>query len=101
MMVPSVPETWFANVASIKGGLVAVPTADTMTVRELEYRFETYPPQAVFADQKSAKLIDEALGEVGASPKVKLILGEAEGWKSYSEVGREDSSSRTGSNEKQ
>ncbi len=89
MMVPSVPETWFANIASIKGGLVAVPTADSMTVRELEYRFETYPPQAVMADQNSAKLIDQALESVKARPKVKIVLGEAEGWKSFTDAGRE------------
>ena len=102
MMVPSVPETWFASVATIKGGLVAVPTADTMTVRELEYRFSTYTPHAVLADPKSAKLIDEALRKVGAAPKIKLVLGEAEGWKSYSEVGKEDSAAepaRTKSND--
>ena len=84
MMVPSVPETWFSSIASIKGGMVAVPTADTMTVRELEYRFESYPPQAIFADVNSAKLIDEALKNIGATPKVKVVLGDAEGWKSYS-----------------
>lgn len=90
MMVPSVPETWFSSIASIKGGMVAVPTADTMTVRELEYRFESYPPQAIFADVNSAKLIDEALKNIGATPKVKVVLGEAEGWKSYSDISKEE-----------
>ena len=47
MMVPIVPETWFAGFACIKGGLVAVPTATTMTLRELQFRFESYPPDAI------------------------------------------------------
>jgi acyl-coenzyme A synthetase/AMP-(fatty) acid ligase len=89
MMVPSVPETWFSNIATIKGGMVAVPTADTMTVRELEYRFESYPPQAILADINSAKLIDEALKNIGVTPKVKIVLGEAQGWQSYSEISKE------------
>ena len=89
MMVPSLPEIWFASFATVKGGLVSVPTAMTMTVRELEYRFETFSPQAVLADKDSAPLIDEALKNVGTAPKVKIILGEREGWKSYSEVEKE------------
>ncbi|THB70363.1 MAG: acetyl-CoA synthetase, partial [Desulfobulbaceae bacterium] len=47
MMVPIVPETWFASYACIKGGVVAVPTATTMTLREMEFRFETYPPNCI------------------------------------------------------
>jgi 4-hydroxybutyrate---CoA ligase (AMP-forming) len=90
MMAPSVPESWFSNIASVKGGMVAVPTADTMTVRELEYRFESYPPQAILADEKSAVLIDEALKNIGLTAKVKIVLGEVPGWKSYSEVNKEN-----------
>ena len=36
MMASIVPETWFASFAAVKGGLVTVPTATNMTVRELE-----------------------------------------------------------------
>lgn len=89
MMIPSVPETWFSTLASIKGGFVTVPTATTMTVRELEYRFETYPPHVILADEASAPLIDEALQAVGAKPKVKIVLGKKDGWNSYSEVEKE------------
>jgi 4-hydroxybutyrate---CoA ligase (AMP-forming) len=89
MMVPSLPETWFASFATIKGGMVSVPTAMTMTVRELEYRFETFAPQAVFGDKDSAPLIDEALANVGVSPKVKIIIGERQGWRSFGELEKE------------
>jgi 4-hydroxybutyrate---CoA ligase (AMP-forming) len=92
MVIPLVPEIWFASLATLKGGLVSVPTAMTMTVRELEYRFETFEPQAILADNDSAPLIDEALKKVGGTPKVKIILGAREGWKSYSEVDQESSS---------
>jgi len=89
MMVPSVPETWFASLATVKGGLVSVPTAMTMTVRELEYRFETFAPQVILGDTDSAPLIDEALANVGVTPKVKIMLGEREGWQSYSQADKE------------
>jgi len=48
MMIPSVPESWFASLATIKAGWVSVPTAMNMTERELEYRFATYPPEAIW-----------------------------------------------------
>lgn len=89
MMSPSVPETWFASFATIKGGMVSVPTATTMTVRELEYRFETYAPDAILADEASTGVIDEALAKVGAKPKVKIVLGSKSGWNSYSDVAKE------------
>ncbi len=89
MMVPIVPETWFTSLACIKGGFVAVPTATTMTVRELEFRFETYPPESLLADEIYTDIIDEALKATGMTPKIKLVLGNKDGWTSYSELDSE------------
>jgi acetyl-CoA synthetase/4-hydroxybutyrate---CoA ligase (AMP-forming) len=80
MMSPVLPENWFACLACIKAGIVMVPTAVTMTQRELEFRFETYPPTAILADEKGACLIDNALEQTGTPPRVKLVLGGKEGW---------------------
>lgn len=91
MMLPSVPETWFFSYACVKGGFVGVPTATTMTVRELDYRFKTYAPQVILADEASADLIDKALEETGVKPKIKIILGKRDGWSSYHEIENEDS----------
>ncbi|MCF8035926.1 MAG: AMP-binding protein [Desulfobacteraceae bacterium] len=89
MMIPIVPETWFASLACLKGGLISVPTATSMTVRELQFRFETYPPDSVVADQSVADTIDEALQNTGTAPKVKIVLGEKEGWTSWSALSSE------------
>ncbi|MBE8539883.1 AMP-binding protein [Geoglobus acetivorans] len=89
MMIPLVPEIWFSTLATVKGGFVGVPTATTMTARELEYRFKTYPPDSVIADEASAKVIDEALELAGVEPKVKIVLGQKDGWTSYDEVRKE------------
>ncbi len=90
LMVPIVPETWFSSYACIKGGLVMVPTATTMTKRELQYRFETYPPGCIVAAETFTDLIDEALAEVGSTPKTKIVLGQKEGWTSYGELEKEE-----------
>jgi 4-hydroxybutyrate---CoA ligase (AMP-forming) len=90
MVVPIVAETWFASYACIKGGLVAVPTATTMTLREMEFRFETYAPDAIIAAEPYTKMIDEAMANMGVKPKIKIVLGEKEGWISYSELENEE-----------
>ncbi len=91
MMIPLLPEIWFATFATVKGGFIGVPTATTMTVRDLEYRFKVYPPVAVMADENSAKAIDEALNNVGVTPKVKIVIGDRDGWESFDSVRKESS----------
>ncbi len=89
MMVPIVPETWFASYACVKGGLVAVPTATTMTQREMEFRFETYSPDCIVAAEVYTDLIDAALATNNATPKVKIVLGSKAGWTSYADLDNE------------
>jgi 4-hydroxybutyrate---CoA ligase (AMP-forming) len=89
MMVPIVPETWFASYACIKGGIVNVPTATTMTLREMEFRFQTYAPDVVIAAETFTELIDEALQLTKSTPKVKIVLGSKPGWVSYSDLEKE------------
>ncbi|AAB89958.1 acyl-CoA synthetase [Archaeoglobus fulgidus] len=91
MMIPLLPPIWFATFATVKGGFIGVPTATTMTVRDLEYRFKVYPPVAIMADEASAKTIDEALSNVGAEPKVKIVIGDRSGWESYDSLSKESS----------
>ncbi|NOR24049.1 MAG: AMP-binding protein [Desulforhopalus sp.] len=89
MMVPIVPETWFASYACIKGGLVSVPTATTMTERELEFRFKTYPADSIVADEIYTDIIDAALKSTGETPKIKIVLGKKDGWVSYADLSSE------------
>lgn len=92
IMTPVMPENWFTCLACIKAGIVMVPTATTMTQRELEFRFETYPPVAILADEKSACLIHQALERIQANARVKLVLGEQkEDWIAFSSIENEPS----------
>jgi acetyl-CoA synthetase/4-hydroxybutyrate---CoA ligase (AMP-forming) len=86
MLIPIVPETWFASFAGIKGGLVSVPTATSMTEREIQFRFEAYEPDVVIAMASLTDLVDDALQSAGCTPKVKIVLGKKDGWVSYAEV---------------
>ena len=89
MMSPILPENWFATIACIKRGIINIPTATTMTQRELEFRFETYAPKVIMADVDSADLIDKALKEIEIEPKLKLVLGKKAGWVSFDMIENE------------
>jgi 4-hydroxybutyrate---CoA ligase (AMP-forming) len=89
MMSPVLPESWFAGLACIKAGMVNVPTATTMSQRELEFRFEIYAPNVIIADEDSACLIDKALEVTDITPALKLVLGEKQGWVSYDVIEKE------------
>ena len=89
MLTPIVPETWFASLAAIKGGLVAVPTATSMTKREIQFRFEAYIPDVIIAMESLTGMVDDALEKTGCTPKAKIVLGSREGWISYSEMNSE------------
>ncbi len=86
MMLPIVPETWITTLTSLKGGLINVPTATSMTARELQFRFQAYQPDTIVADESYADLIDEAIANTDGKPKVKLVLGKRDGWTSFDEL---------------
>ncbi|MGE0087272.1 MAG: acyl-CoA synthetase [Desulfococcaceae bacterium] len=89
MLSPIVPETWFASFAALKGGLVAVPTATSMTAREIQFRFEAYKPDVILCFEKLTDLVDDALKKAKCTPKAKIVLGKKEGWVSYTDIDKE------------
>ena len=89
MMTPILPENWFASLACIKAGIINVPTPTTMTQRALEFRFETYAPNVIMADEESAALIDKTLEEINIEPKLKLVIGQKQGWVSVDMIKNE------------
>ena len=92
VMLPLLPEIFFSTYAIVKGGFVGVPSATNLTSRDLEYRFKSFPPDAVIADEPSTKIIDEAIERSGVSPRVKLVVGgDRSGWESFDAINRENS----------
>ncbi|MGC9069115.1 MAG: acyl-CoA synthetase, partial [Thermoprotei archaeon] len=89
MMMPLIPELWVTFLAVIKAGFVGVPIATTLTLVDLIYRFNTYPPKAIIADEQSVQLINEAMEKTGVKPVVKLVIGEKSNWESYESIKNE------------
>jgi acetyl-CoA synthetase/4-hydroxybutyrate---CoA ligase (AMP-forming) len=57
-----------------------------MTQRELEFRFETYPPDSILAEEIYTDVIDAALEVTRMTPKIKLVRGKKDGWISYTDL---------------
>lgn len=81
IQLPLVPPNWFSYMACIKGGVIIVPAATSLEVRDLEFRFKSVFPQVALSDQENAGKIDEAEKLIGKKIKVKIITeGVREGW---------------------
>lgn len=90
---PIIPETWFSTLACLKGGIIHVPTATSVTVRELKFRFENVLPHCVIAHEAVADIVDEALflSELNKKGVLKIVIGgDREGWLNYNEIEKED-----------
>ena len=85
--LPLLPINWIAYLANIKGGLVNVPAAVTLGVRDLEFRFRSIFPQVILADAENAEKIDQAEAKFDTKIKLKLIVNaEREGWINVDEI---------------
>lgn len=87
IQLPLVPPNWYSYLACIKGGVVIIPAATSLEVRDLEFRFESVFPQVALADQANAEKIDFAEKAVGKKIKVKIITeGTREGWEPINRI---------------
>jgi acyl-coenzyme A synthetase/AMP-(fatty) acid ligase len=89
--LPVVPANWTSTLAAIKGGLILIPAATTLTVQDIAYRFKTVFPEVAIADLENAVKIDEAEKLFNKTIKVKIIVhGERNGWHSYNTILKEE-----------
>jgi acyl-coenzyme A synthetase/AMP-(fatty) acid ligase len=85
--LPLVPANWICYLTAIKGGLVLVPAATTLAVRDIAYRFQRLFPQMVLADTDNAMKIDEAESEFEQRITLKVIVDKPrEGWHHIDEI---------------
>lgn len=93
--LPLVPENWISYLGCIKGGIIVVPTATTLAVRGMEFRFETVFPEVALADADNAEKIDQAAAKFDQKIKLKLIVGsEREGWINIDKMFEEETSAK-------
>ncbi len=101
IQLPLVPPNWYSYLACIKGGVVIIPAATSLEVRDLEFRFQTVFPQVALADQDNAEKIDEAEKTSGKKIKIKIITdGTREGWEPINSILSESTDGRGCKNQK-
>ncbi len=87
IQLPLVPPNWYSYLACIKGGVVIIPAATSLEVRDLEFRFQSVFPQVALADQDNAEKIDIAEKTLGKKIKVKIITeGNRKGWEPINKI---------------
>jgi acetyl-CoA synthetase len=91
--LPVVPANWICSLAAIKGGLVLIPAATTLSEQDIAYRFKTIFPEVTISDSANASKIEAAEKLSNKVIKVKIIVDEKrEGWYHLDEINREDTS---------
>lgn len=89
--LPIVPANWICTLAAIKGGLVLIPAATTLTEKDIAYRFKSVFPEVAIADSANAPKIEAAEKLLNKAIRVKIIVDEKrEGWHHLDEI-REES----------
>ena len=79
LMLPNTPMLWLSVVALIKLGAIAVPSAPTLTTKDLGYRISAAGIKAVVSDGKNALKFSGVTGAAVGSRKF-LAEGAQEGW---------------------
>ncbi len=77
VMLPNTPTLWVAVVGLIKAGAVVVPTASTLTPKDIEYRLNAASVKGVVTDERSVPKFEPILK--GRSPPLKVLAYERTG----------------------
>lgn len=89
-LLPLVPANWISFLATIKGGLIMMPTATNLSARDLMYRFESLFPEIFITDLQNAPKIDEAEKAFGKTIKLKICVGGSrDGWVNFDDLAQE------------
>ena len=79
LMLPNTPMLWLSVVALIKLGAIAVPSAPTLTTKDLAYRITAAGIRAIISDGNDAKKFSGATGAAIGGRRF-LVEGAEDGW---------------------
>ena len=83
LMLPRIPEWWFSVVGLIKRGIIFVPSAISLTAKDLQYRCEKGEIKAIITNEANASKIEEIRDAIPGVEKLFLVGAEREGWLSF------------------
>ncbi len=80
LMLPRLPEWWFAVLGLIKRGIVFVPSAVSLTPKDLEYRCNKGEIKAIITSTANASKVDAIRDAIPTVEKFFLVGEPQEGW---------------------
>jgi acyl-coenzyme A synthetase/AMP-(fatty) acid ligase len=75
LMLPNTPTLWLAVVALIKAGAIVVPSAPTLTPKDLQYRVTAAGVRGIITDARSTAKFRDLPREVLGNQKVMAFIG--------------------------
>ena len=86
VMMPRIPEWYFAMIGCCKSGVVAMPGTGLLTAKDIEYRINRSKAKIVIVSAENAEKVDE-IRYLCPTLEIFIVIGEArEGWLSYTEI---------------
>ena len=92
IMLPRIPETYIAQLATIKVGGIITPAVEMLRSRNVVYRANNCQAKAIITNESGLEMVDEVRSELHSVTSYILVNGEKEGWISYEQEMKKASS---------
>jgi acetyl-CoA synthetase len=83
IMLPRIPETYVAQIGTIKTGSIITPAVEMLRSRNVVYRATNCQTKAVVTNESGSEIVDEVRSQLHSVTSYILVDGEKEGWISY------------------
>jgi len=80
VLLPNIPELWFASIGIIKRGAILIPSEVSLGAEEIAYRCNAAPVKVVITNAANASKLEEIRAAIPTVEYFILIDGEREGW---------------------
>ncbi len=85
IMVPRIPEWYYAMLGMIKIGAIPMPTTVMATPKDIEFRLNRSDAVMAITDSENSPKVDEVKDKCPTLKKMLVIGGKRNGWVSYDE----------------
>ncbi|MBU7044544.1 MAG: AMP-binding protein [Theionarchaea archaeon] len=85
IMLPRIPETYVAQLTTVKIGGIITPAVEMLRGRNVIYRSNNCQAKAIITNESGASIVDEVKSELDSVAHF-IVLGERDGWLSYHEL---------------
>ncbi|MBU7015746.1 MAG: AMP-binding protein [Theionarchaea archaeon] len=92
IMLPRIPETYIAQLGTIKTGSIITPAVEMLRSRNVVYRANDCQARAVITNESGSDIVDEVRSQLDSITSYILVDGEKKGWISYEQEMKKASS---------